>query len=165
MSPTVDQKEFLMVLPYHGKLSENLRVQLVRLFNKAYPQINLHLVFRTTFRIMNMFNFKDVIPKRLNSHVVYGINCNVCNSSYGCKTKRHLETRFKEHLNIHLPTAVTEHMMASNHQFRFEDVKILERGKTDIELLIKESLTYKKQNLIFNNYFHFIPNGTVLICK
>ena len=36
VSPSVDKKELLMVLPYHGKLSENLRVQLVRLFNKSY---------------------------------------------------------------------------------------------------------------------------------
>ena len=65
----------------------------------------------------------------LNSHVVYGIYCNVCDSSYVGKTKKHLEIRFKEHMNVRLPTAVTEHIMASNYQFCFEDLKLLSLKK------------------------------------
>ena len=156
-SPTVDKKELLMVLPYYGNLSEKIRIQLVRLFSQAYPQINLRLVFRTTVRITSMFNFKDQIPKRLKSHVIYGVYCNACDSSYVGKTKRHLEVRFKEHLNIRKPTAVTEHMMETNHNFCFEDVKILEKGTTDTELLIKESLTCKELKPILNNNVASFP--------
>mgnify|MGYP001801514406 FL=1 len=62
-----------------------------------------------------------------------------------------METRFKEHMNVRKPTAVTEHMMTYDHPFLFDDVKILANGKSDIELLIKESLTCKKLKPSLNN--------------
>ena len=92
----------------------------------------------------NMFTFKDLIPKRLKSFVVYRVHCTNCNANYIGKTKRHVATRFKEHCHPRNPTAVTEHIMSTGHEAMIEDVKILANGKTDKELLIKESLYVKK---------------------
>ena len=104
---TVKRKEVLMILPFHGQeVSDKLRKNLLSLCSMAYPQIELKLIFRTTFRVCNLFNIKDKIPKRFKSFVVYRVHCTNCDANYIGKTKRHMETRFKEHRNIKNPTAI-----------------------------------------------------------
>ena len=148
---TVPKKEILMVLPYLGHDSSfKLKKSLVSLFSKAYPQVDLKIVFRTTLRIANLFRYKDIIPKRLKSFIVYGVYCTDCDACYVGKTKRHLITRFKEHTDVRKPTAVMDHVMNNNHNVIFDDVKILCQGISDKELLIKESLTVKKMKPIMN---------------
>ena len=49
------------------------------------------------------------------------------------------------------PTAVTEQFMETEHAVLFDNVKILTNGKTDKELLIKESLFVKKLKPNLNN--------------
>ena len=77
---TVQKTEVLMVLPFHGTdLSNKLRRNLQSLCAKAYPQIELKLVFRITFRICDLFNVKDVIPKRFKSfHTPHRLRCKLC---------------------------------------------------------------------------------------
>ena len=81
---TVQKKEVLMVLPFHGTdLSNELHRNLQSLCAKAYPQIELKLVFRTTFRICNLFNIKDVIPKKIQvicgvQSTLYKLRCKLC---------------------------------------------------------------------------------------
>ena len=148
---TVLKKEVLMVLPFHGtEVSNKLRRNLQSLCAKAYPQIDFKLVFRTTFRICNLFNVKDPIPKRFRSYVVYRVHCTNCNASYVGKTKRHMETRFKEHCNVRNPTAVTEHLMQNGHEALLSDVEFLATANNDKELLIKESLFVKKLSPALN---------------
>ena len=137
---TVSKKEVKIYLPFHGKLSDVLFKQFTALLADTYPQIDLKIVFRTTFRISNLFNFKDKIPLRLRSFVVYGVHCTNCESYYGGKTKRHVATRYREHCNPERPTAVTRHILSTGHDVSLEDMKVLESGKTDEELYIKESL-------------------------
>ena len=55
-----------------------------------------------------------------------------------------MKTRFSEHTNMRSRTAVTEHLYLENHQANFDDVEFLAHGKSDKELLIKESLLVKK---------------------
>ena len=78
------------------------------------------------------------------SCVVYGVCCSDCPDVYVGKTKRHLITRFNEHLDVRKVSAVKNHIMEYNHDVQFDDVKIMARGSTDIELLIKESLIIKR---------------------
>ena len=59
VTQTVPKKEILLILPFHGKLSNILQTRLLSLFNDAYPQVNLKVIFRTTFRVANLFVFKD----------------------------------------------------------------------------------------------------------
>ena len=93
---TVEKKEIILVLPFHGtNLSNRLGKNLKSLFSNAYPQVVLKIIFRTTFRVTNLFKIKDIIPKRLHSNVVYRVDCTNCDSKYIGKTKRHFETRFK----------------------------------------------------------------------
>ena len=45
-------------------------------------------------RLSSHFRFKDVIPKELQSHIVYKFSCG------NCKTERHLNVRSSEQLGI-----------------------------------------------------------------
>ena len=139
----VPKKEILLILPFHGKQSDILQKRLVSLFSNCYPQVNLKVIFRTTFRIANLFVFKDKIPLRLKSHVVYGVHCTNCDSFYIGKTKRHVETRFKEHRDPRKQSAVLDHLMLTGHDVSLENLKIYANGTFDKELLIKESLIIK----------------------
>lgn len=141
---TVDKKIVLLILPFHGNISDKFERSLKKLFCDALPQVDFKIVFRTTCRVADLFKFKDKIPKRFLSSLVYGIYCKNCPSFYVGKTKRHLETRFKEHRNIRKPTAVTEHLIEHGHSINFDDVKVLTKGDNDIELLIKETLTCRQ---------------------
>lgn len=155
---TVPKKELLLVLPYLGhEGSRKLNRNLTSLISKVYPQVDLRFCFRTTVRIANLFRFKDTIPKRFKSFVVYGVHCTDCDAFYVGKTKRHLITRFKEHTDVRKPTAVTEHVMRNNHNVIFDDVEVIEQGKTDKELLIKESLTVKRLKPVMNNNVASFP--------
>ena len=68
-----------------------------------------------------------------------------------------METRLKEHLNVKRPTAVTDHVMRHDHNVSLEDVKFLANGKTDEELLIKESLFVKKLSPPLNRTVKSFP--------
>lgn len=142
---TVPKKEVLLILPYHGThLSNKLQKSLLSLFSNTYPQVDLRFIFRTTWRISNLFSYKDNIPTRLKSFVVYRVQCTNCDAFYVGKTKRHMATRFKEHQNPRKTTAVTEHLLRNNHEVQIDNVSFLATGKSDTELLIKESLLVKK---------------------
>ena len=155
--PRPEKKEMFLILPYHGQQSSKLFMQLKKLLSNTYPQIDLKLIFRTTFRIGNMFPYKDKIPKRLKSHLVYGIHCTYCNSHYVGKTKRHMEIRFKEHKNFKSPTAVTLHVMEQDHDITIDDMTVIAYGRNDKELLIKESLVVKSQKPVLNNNVKSYP--------
>ena len=143
---TAEKKDVFLMLPYLGTISESFEKSIKSLVHTAYLQVNLKIVFRTTFRISDLFKFKDTIPKRLSSNLVYGIYCTGCNDFYVGKTKRHLVTRFNEHRDVRKQSAVSAHMFSTGHDVVFDDVKILARGKLDTELLIKESLVIKQLN-------------------
>ena len=46
-----------------------LRKRLLSMFQEAYPQVSFKVIFRTTFRVNNLFVFKDEIHLRLKSNV------------------------------------------------------------------------------------------------
>ena len=141
---SVSKKEVLLILPYHGSISESFRKSITSLVQMAYKQVQLRVIFRTTCRLSNLFTLKDPIPKRFISNIVYGVYCTGCPKFYVGKTKRHLEKRFKEHKDLRKPTAVTKHLILEDHQISFGDVKVLARGNRDNELLIMESILIKK---------------------
>ncbi len=78
--------------------SLQIRTQITRLCNAAYPHLNIRFVFRSYKRISSFFPFKDKVPKFLRSSVVYLFKCRCCSASYVGQTTRHLHTRVSEHL-------------------------------------------------------------------
>ena len=55
-----------------------------------------------------------------------------------------METRLNEHKNFRRPSAITEHLIQSNHDVNIDNVDFLASGSHDTELLIKESLFVKR---------------------
>ena len=115
----------MLMFPYLGTLSESFEKRLKSIASNAYQQVNLKIVFSTTFRIADLFNIKDPIPKRLKSKLVYGIHYTDCDAVYVWKTKRRLSTRFTEHRDLKDPS----HLTSTGHDALFDDVKILAYGK------------------------------------
>ena len=116
------------------KNSNRLSKSLKSLFCNAYPQVDLKLIFWTTCRISNLFTIKDKIPLRLKSNVVYMVQCTNCDAYYIGKTKRQMIRRFKDTRNPRKTTAVTEHLVQTNHDISIDNVSFLATGKTDYEL-------------------------------
>ena len=67
--------------------------------NEYCKSLNIKIVI-TPFKVADMFNMKDPIPKSLKSFVVYKFVCPGCNASYIGETTHHSSTRIKEHLEI-----------------------------------------------------------------
>ena len=51
--PTVSKKELLVVLPYLGTFSLNLRKRLHKSVSKSLPQYNLKVIFQSKNRFLN----------------------------------------------------------------------------------------------------------------
>ena len=105
---------------------------------------------KPSFRISNFFPFKDRVPKRIRSGVVYKFTCPSCQVGYIGKTDRHLHTRFCEHAGISELTgkavktpgvsAIRDHFTSTGHAFNIDCFEILCGHSISETLLIQESL-------------------------
>ena len=96
--PTVPKKELLVVLPYLGTFSLNLRKRLYKSVSKSLPQCNIKVIFQSKNRLSSFFKFKDSIPLHLRSHLIYKFQCSNCNITYYGETEFHLKVRAGERL-------------------------------------------------------------------
>ena len=156
-TPTDEKQEKMIILPYLGKLSLEIRKRLQRYINKHTSNIKLLIIFRSQRRLKSIFRFKDTIPQGLQSYILYQFKCGVCNHSYVGKTERHCHIRWSEHLklqpfrggaskNKQKPTAVNIHATETEHPASYDDFKIIgrDRSRNNFHLKVKESLMIKK---------------------
>ena len=97
--PIVPKKELLVVLPFLGTFSLNLRKRFYKAVSKSLPQCNIKVIFQSKNRLSNLFKFKDSIPLYLRSHVIYKFQCSYCNITYYGETERNLKVRAGEHIS------------------------------------------------------------------
>ena len=160
---TVEKRTEMIVLPYLGKLSLELRHRLRKYVNKHISNCKLLVIFRSQRRLSTMFRYKDVMPSDLSSYILYRYTCGTCNSSYIGKTDRHCHIRWCEHLKIQpfrgrpskskqKPTAVHEHLTQTGHSATLEDFEIVgrERSRNDFRPRVKESILIKKHAPVLN---------------
>ena len=161
--PTVRRDEIIMVMPYLGRMSIVLKRDIHNLVRKFYPTIDVKIVFKRGFQISNMFNFKDRLPLKCASGVVYSIKCKQCGqrAAYIGKTINTIHERFfgsNGHLNPRTAeSALLEHMNQSENSecgFDFDSIKILDTCNFDYKLKVMESvyLKYEKQTLNTQKY-------------
>ena len=131
--PTVLEKQLFIVPPYLGTLSSSLKRKLRTCFKNRLPQCNIKIILKSTNRLSFLFGFKDVIPKELQSQLLYKFSCGNCIVTYYDKTERHLNIRSSEHIGIpHLtgkrveckPSAVSDHLLLHNHDSDFKNFTI-----------------------------------------
>ena len=108
--------------PYIKGASERtaklLREYGIRLSNKSRNTIGSKLS-----------KLKDKIPKNKKTRIVYQIDCKNCDKKYVGETGRDLNTRMSEHKrnvrNQEENSLIFQHIDRTNHEFNFDEVKIL----------------------------------------
>ena len=158
--PTVPKKELLVVLPYLGTFSLNLRKRLYKSVSKSLPQCNIKVIFQSKNRLSSFFKFKDSIPSHLRSHLIYKFQCSNCNITYYSETERHLKVRAGEHIsmspltgkrvNNNKKSSVKDHCLLSGHVCSFEDFTVINYESHKFKRLTKESLLFTKNNALSN---------------
>ena len=90
----------MIVLPYLGKLSLQIRTRANRIMRNKLPHCNLRIAFQSKYKLINFFTFKDKIPVFLRSGIVYKFKSGGCNVTYYDRTKRHFKVRMCEQLGV-----------------------------------------------------------------
>ena len=96
----VPKKELVCVFPFLGKKSLEIKKRLQKAIERTLPYCKLKVNFKSPSKIVNHFHFKDTLPRKLCSDIVYSFKCNSCNTIYYGKIKPHLYIRAAEHMGI-----------------------------------------------------------------
>ena len=143
-------------LPFLGSVTDQVRRSIKQINRQFMPQKDLIIYFKPGLRVSNFFRGKDRTPFELRSHVVYQYTCAGCNSSYIGQTARHLRHRIAEHAGVSHLTGNTMKLkihssirdcssQCTGSGCSARDFKILARGGTELELLVKERLLINRE--------------------
>ena len=167
---TVNEKTVVIVLPYLGYLSVIMRRKITGLVSKYYITADFKVIFKSGYSIWKMFCYKDKVPKKCLSGVVYYAHCEKCGPSkaYIGKIKNTLYERFHSS-NGHLhpsskKSALLEHLaqdISPACEFMFENMKILDTCTNDIKLRYMESIYLKLGQQTLNTQEWSIPLSIV----
>ena len=159
---TVPKRKIRIVLPFLGQTSLTIKKRLRDLF-RMIPSCRLEVVYQTTYRMGNMFRFKDCLPKSIMTDFVYHFKCSCCAATYVGRCYRHKQVRFCEHAGLsprtgkpYKPTLVNAssvkmHMLQKGHPVDPDrDFTILSRGGSREILDIKESIMIARLKPILN---------------
>ena len=154
------QYKLLVVLPYLGTFSLNLRKRLYKSVSKSLPQCNIKVIFQSKNRLSSFFKFKDSIPLHLRSHLIYKFQCSNCNITYYGETEFDLKVRAGERLrtspltetrvNNNKKSSVKDHCLLSGYVRSFEDFPFWITESHKFKCLIKESLLVSKDKPSLN---------------
>ena len=146
------------MLPFWGNESFCIKTQLIKLFAKCYPQIDLKVVFTCKNRIGNLFQVKDFVPTMSKTHLIYKISCEACHASYVSKTINTLNERFfcgsnSGHLHpAHMNSPLNIHSRENpRHKFNVDNIEILGQASYDDLLFTKESLHIQFEKPLLNS--------------
>ena len=109
---------------------------------RYYRNLNIKLVF-SFFKIKNLMNVKDTVPRSLHSNVVYKFNYAECNSAYAGETSRHLSIRVRKHFGTDKNSNIFKHLKSSQKCRKVCNdscATILDSATTYHQLKIKEAL-------------------------
>lgn len=113
-----------MKVPYINGLYDSIKHKLKRWNIITVPSITHNLT-------SIIERGKDKINKMEKNNSVYCIKCKNCDATYVGETKRSLKTRISEHeANIRRPSqtnsVITEHRVNADHDFDWNNIKILD---------------------------------------
>ena len=77
-----EKNDLVIVLPFLGKLSLDLRTRLRNSVGKNLPFSKIKVIFKSSTSISNFLQFKDKMPYCLRSNVVYKFSCSRRNATY-----------------------------------------------------------------------------------
>ena len=176
ISPTqqdlVKKQELKIVLPFMGKFSNEVKTKISKLASEFLINTKVNVIWNSPRKLRTLFAFKDKLPMRLRSKILYRYTCNRCNSIYIGKSKRHFLVRTYEHLGLSLRTgkkytynpnntnnsAILDHINQSiNCNGSLDNFEIIGKAKNDFFLQIKEALLIKRFKPCLNNKDKSIP--------
>ena len=162
---TAEKKDLIIVLAFFGKLLLELRTRLKNSISKNLPFCKIRVIFKSSTRISNFFQFKDKMPYCLRSNVVYKFSCGRCNATNYGETYRHLSVRVGEHSGVSpltgkkskckKSTAVKDHMLFCDHIVSIDVFKILATSNSDFK--VKESLLISRDEPTLNKNETSLP--------
>ncbi|XP_024891393.1 uncharacterized protein LOC112467144 [Temnothorax curvispinosus] len=122
---------------------------------EKYKNLTKDLNVKLSYFSLNKLNryirvHKDTLPSTSHRKVVYKIDCGDCEASYVGQTGRQLLTRIKEHdshirRNCTGHSVITDHRLEHKHEFKWNDVKILDQEPSLSKRLISEMIYIKRQ--------------------
>ena len=156
--PTIPQKELLVVLPFLGTFTLNLRKRLYKSVGNSFPLCNINVIFQSKNRLSS--KFKDSILLYFRSHLIYKFQYSNSSITYYGETERHLKVRAGEHIstspltgkkvNNIKKTSVKDHCLLSGHLCSFDNFAVLTFESHKFKRLIKESLLVTKDKPLLN---------------
>ena len=113
-----------VTLPYIKGISE----QIARTLNQS----NINAAHKPVKTVGSFFKKpKDKFDQDLSTRVVYEISCKDCEKVYIGQTSRALRSRTREHKRAVFTgdknSLLAQHCLQNNHEFDFDDVKIIDR--------------------------------------
>ena len=117
-------------------------------------------MFKSWSKVVNNFYFKDFLPQKLCSGIVYSFKSNSCIAIYYGKTKCHFYFIAAEDMGIlHLTnkplknvkqSAISDHLLTCDCNINFNDFTILSKDSKSFNLLIEESLLIARDKPILS---------------
>jgi len=105
--------------------------------------------FFKTFKTQHFFHNKDKLSPNVSSSLVYKFQCEQCNACYIGETRRHLQTRIKEHVHGHPPSEISKH----HHIPSPTNFTILKRTRnTKIAETMYLQKHHNNQTVLLNNF-------------
>ena len=164
---TAPKKELLIILPFLGTMSSNLKRKLQTSIRNSLPQCNIKVILKSRNHLSSLFRFKDVIPKELRSHLVYKVSCSSCNATYYGKTERHLNVRSGEHIGLSplteyrvacKPSAISDHLLLhEDNNSSFNNFSILCCVNNTYKLSLRQSILIKRDSPDLNRNVSSMP--------
>ena len=163
---TAPKKSCVLILPYLGFKSIYTNRKLKRLVQKFYPSVELKIIYKRGLSIRSFFSYKDRLPLKCSSNVVYYISYKSCGSrhAYIGKTINTVYERFygaNGHLNpLTKKSALLEHLtqdVSPTCEFDISTIKILDRCGDDLRLRFAENIHLKLGKQSLNTQERSIP--------
>ena len=148
MNQFKEKDKFMFFLQYRGKITDKLSLS----FKKLNAPCKVIMTMYKTKQTLP--SLKPLVPKMLQSNVVYKIVCPRCESSYVGQTARHLQQRFREHVGNKGP--VKSHFDSCNVTPNNDLISVLSRThKGESRLLTLEALFIKEIIPVINTKDEF----------
>ena len=143
---TESEEKSYISIPYIPGTSERLK--------RIFRRYNLEVAHQPTRKLRSeLCHLKDKKTPQEKSGVVYKIDCENCDEKYVGETGRQVRDRMLEHerdvRNKKPASKVFEHVRETGHNFKFENVSILDNSSHKKTRLHLESIhTFKESNSI-----------------
>ena len=146
--PTVLKREWLVVLPFLGEFSLNLRIRLYKSVSKSLPQCNVKIIFQSKDRLSSLFKFKDSIPLYLRYHLIHKFQCYLQIAILLTMAKLNVILKLElvkikyvsinnKRVNNNKKSSVKDHCFLSGHVCSFDDFTVLNYESHKFKRFIK----------------------------